>query len=85
LASLSNQIGDLLAVTHNKLQFKGTELDLNSTESAENLKLPILLLTTTCLLFARLNLFKRALKQLKRCREEYILARVFTIKNHLEL
>ena len=85
LAKPPNQIGDLLAVIFKKLPFKGTELDLNGTESAENLKLPILLLTTTCLLFARLNLFKRALKQLKRCREEYILARVLTIGNHLEL
>ena len=85
LASLSNQIGDLLVVAHNKLQFKGTELDFNGTELAENLKLPILLPTATCLLFIRLNLFKRVLKQLKRSREEYILVRVLTIENHLEL
>jgi len=48
-----------------ELQFKGTELDLNDTESAENLKLPILLTTATCLLFTQLSLFKRALKQLQ--------------------
>jgi len=52
LPSPSDGIGDLLAIAHNKLQFKGTELDFNGTESAESLKLPILLLTTTCLLFA---------------------------------
>jgi len=36
------------------------------------------------LLLARLSLFKGALKQLKRRREEHILARVLTIENHLE-
>jgi len=38
-----------LAVIHNKLQFKGTELEFNGTESAEDIKLPILILTATCL------------------------------------
>ena len=72
-----------LAVTHKKLQFKGTELDLNGTELAENLKLPNLLPTAICpLLLHDLGYLKRALKQLKRCREEHILARVLTIENH---
>jgi len=66
LASLPNQIGDLLVVIFKKLQFRYTELDINGTESSENLKLPNLLPTATWLIFTRLDLFKGALKQLKR-------------------
>jgi len=47
-----------LTVTHNKLQLKGTEVEFNGIESAEDMKLPILILTATCLSHGRLNLFK---------------------------
>ena len=52
-----------------RLQFKGTEVDINGTESTKNQKLPNLLPTATWLIFARLGLFKGALKQLKRRRK----------------
>ena len=47
-------------------------------ESVENLKLSILLIIATCLLFVRLSLFKRALKQLKSTQK-----RAHTWKNSL--
>ena len=38
-----------LTVTHNKLQFKGTEPEFNGIESAKDMKLSILILMATCL------------------------------------
>jgi len=65
LASISNLIQNAFSRYSQKLQFKGTEIDLNGTESVENQKLSILSSTASCLLLAQLSLFKGALKQLK--------------------
>jgi len=59
-----------LAVTHKKLQFKDTELDLNGIESAENLKLPIYFQRLLALTFARLRLFKESLEAVEKMQKK---------------
>jgi len=50
LASISNLIQNLFSRYSQQVQFKGTEAEFNGTESAEDMKLSILILTATCLL-----------------------------------